>query len=111
MDVGVRTDVISNCPKSLGMEMLVRSMGISVIATDEIGSTNDIESIKYASCSGVNLIFTMHGRNYHDIVKRKEISDLIEDGLFSNMIFLSSKNGPGTIEGVEKVSNKKLEVV
>lgn len=89
----------------------MRSMGISVIATDEIGSTNDIDSIKYASCSGVNLIFTMHGRSYGDIIKRREIHELVDDCLFSNIVFLSSKNGPGTIEGIEKISNKKLEVI
>ena len=69
LDVGMRTDIISNCPKYIGMEMLVRSMGISVIATDEIGSKNDIEAIKYASLSGVSLIFTMHGKSIDDIVR------------------------------------------
>ncbi len=110
LDVGIRTDIISNCSKSIGMEMLVRSMGISIIATDEIGSYNDIDAIRYASCSGVGLIFTMHGRNYEDISKKQGIKELIDDNIFSNIIFLSNKNGPGTIEKIHKITNKKLEV-
>ena len=35
-DVGIMTDVMSNCPKSLGMKMLIRSMSPQIIACDEI---------------------------------------------------------------------------
>lgn len=71
LDVGIRTDVISNCPKYIGMEMLVRSMGIAVIATDEIGTNKDIDAIEYAALSGVGLVFTMHGRNIEDITRKQ----------------------------------------
>ncbi|MDD3303737.1 MAG: stage III sporulation protein AA [Clostridia bacterium] len=111
LDVGMRTDVISNAPKNIGMEMLVRSMGVSVIATDEIGSTQDIEAIKYASLSGVKMIFTMHGSHIDDIKKKTGIKELIDNGLFETVIVLSGKNGPGTIESVENVSVMKKEVV
>lgn len=35
-DVGSRTDVMNQCPKDVGMKMLIRSMGPQIIATDEI---------------------------------------------------------------------------
>ncbi len=35
-DVGIRTDVMNNCVKHVGIRMLVRSMAPSIIATDEI---------------------------------------------------------------------------
>ena len=35
-DLGIRTDVIDNVPKALGMTMLVRSMAPKVIVADEI---------------------------------------------------------------------------
>ncbi|MEG2348286.1 MAG: stage III sporulation protein AA [Clostridia bacterium] len=111
LDVGVRTDVISNCPKYIGMEMLVRSMGINVIATDEIGSKNDLEAIKYASLSGVGLIFTMHGRNLEDVIKKDGIKELFSEGLFDVVVILSNKNGPGTIEKIHRITNKCLEAV
>ena len=110
LDVGTRTDVISNCPKYMGMEMLVRSMGLSVIATDEIGTKEDIEAIEYAALSGVGLVFTMHGKSVQDITKKQGINKLINDGLFQNIVILSNRNGPGTIEKIYKYENDKLEV-
>lgn len=110
LDVGRRTDVISNCPKYLGMEMLVRSMGLAVIATDEIGTNKDVESIEYASLSGVGLVFTMHGRNIDDILRKPGISKLVKEGTFQNIVTLSNKNGPGTIEDIHKFKENKLEV-
>lgn len=107
LDVGKRTDVISNVPKYIGMEMLVRSMGIDVIATDEIGNNNDIEAIKYANCSGVGLVFTMHGRDLNDILKRKGIKELIHNNLFRNVIVLSNKKGVGTVENIYNLEDNK----
>lgn len=91
--------------------MITRSMGVSVIATDEIGLYEDIEAIKYASLSGVNLLFTMHGKSIDDVKRKKYIADLIDNNIFSNVVILSRKNGPGTIEKIYKVDNRKLEVV
>ena len=110
LDVGIRTDVISNCPKYIGMEMLVRSMGLAVIATDEIGTNKDIDAIEYAALSGVGLVFTMHGRNIEDITRKTGISKLINEGYFENIVILSNRNGPGTIENIHKFKNNKMEV-
>lgn len=111
LDVGNRTDILSNISKSKGMEMLVRSMGISVIATDEIGSDGDIEAIKYASLSGVNMIFTMHGSSFSDILRKKGMKELIEADLFDRVIILSNRKGPGTIESIQNVADFKKEGV
>lgn len=103
LDVGIRTDIMSNCIKNLGIEMLTRSMGISVIATDEIGSINDIEAIKYASLSGVNLIFTMHGKNIEDVIRKTGMKELVDEGLFKRVVILSNNGGPGKIEKVHNL--------
>lgn len=111
LDVGLRTDILSNVPKSIGISMLVRSMGINVIATDEIGAKEDIEAIKYASLSGVNLIFTMHGKDEKDVFKKEGIKELIAEDLFQNIVILSNKNGPGTIEKIYKINSNKKEAI
>ena len=92
------------------MEMLVRSMGHSVIATDEIGTKQDISAIEYAALSGVGLVFTMHGKNIEDITRKTDIAKLINQGLFENIVILSNRNGPGTIDNIHKFRNNKLEV-
>ena len=103
LDVVIRTDIISNCPKNVGIEMIVRSMGVNVIATDEIGGEKDIEAIKYAVLSGVNLVFTIHGSSIDDILRKKGIGDLIREGVFDVAVVLSNKKTPGTIEKIREL--------
>ncbi len=50
-NVGLRTDILANIPKSIGMKMLIRSMNPKVIVADEIGTAADVEAINYAVCS------------------------------------------------------------
>ena len=78
-DVGIRTDVIENIPKSIGMKMLIRSMAPEVIACDEIGSKEDIKAINEAILSGVKGIFTMHGKDMEDIKLNTNIKELIDN--------------------------------
>ena len=52
--LGMRTDILDNCPKAEGMMMLVRSMAPEVIAADEIGTAKDVEAIEYAMHCGGN---------------------------------------------------------
>lgn len=102
LDVGSRTDVMSFCPKHKGITLVTRSMGPDVIATDEIGSREDIEAIKNAALTGVSLLFTMHGRNINDLKKNKEVNQIVSDGYFDVIVFLSNRNGVGTIEKIIK---------
>ncbi|MBE5927562.1 MAG: stage III sporulation protein AA [Lachnospiraceae bacterium] len=68
-DVGKCTDVLSFCKKSIGMTMLIRSMGPKVVVADEIGSKEDIDAIINATNSGCNVIATAHGSGVEDINK------------------------------------------
>lgn len=111
LDVGLRTDVISNCPKNLGIEMIVRSMGVSVLATDEIGNGKDIDAIRYAALSGINMVFTMHGASLNDILKKEEIKKLFDENIFDLVVILASDKTPGKIEKVYYTYDIKKEVV
>ena len=59
-DVGIKTDIIENVHKSIGLKMLIRSMAPKVVVADEIGNKDDIEAINYAICSGCKGIFSAH---------------------------------------------------
>ena len=98
MDVGIRKDVLDNCPKSEGIIMAIRSMGPQVIICDEIGTYKDMDSIVAALNSGVNVITTIHGFNEEDLFKRPVFKEIIENKVFDRAVILSNKKGIGTIE-------------
>lgn len=89
-DIGVRTDVIENISKPLGMKMLVRSMSPKIISADEIGSKDDIEAIEYAVCSGLRGIFTAHGANMNELKQNPILSQLIERQMIDKVLFLDN---------------------
>ena len=91
-DLGIRTDVISDIPKSIGLRMAIRSMAPKVVVADEIGSRQDVEAIKFALCCGVKGIFTAHGKNIEDICKNLELNDLIKNKIFDKIIRIEGKN-------------------
>ncbi len=107
-DIGIKTDVLDNTPKAIGMKMLIRSMSPEVIAADEIGSANDVEAINYAICSGVKGIFTAHGGSLEDLVLNPSIKTLINMHVFERIIFIKSKGIKGEIDktyGLNKINS------
>ncbi|MCL1924793.1 MAG: stage III sporulation protein AA [Defluviitaleaceae bacterium] len=67
-DLGKRTDILDACPKSIGMEMLLRSMAPQIIAIDELGSGEE-EQVKKILTAGIKLICTMHGSDMKEAKK------------------------------------------
>lgn len=100
LDIGIRTDVMSNIDKSTGMSMVIRSMAPDIIATDEIGSAKDILAIKAAIFSGVKVIFTMHGDSLKSVLENANVKELIDMNVFSKIILLSSGKIPGIVEKI-----------
>lgn len=87
-NIGIRTDVLDNVPKTIGIKMAIRSLAPNVIVADEIGNKDDSDVINYAICSGVKGIFTAHGDNFQDLRLNPEINKLIRLGIFEKIIFL-----------------------
>lgn len=107
MDVGIRTDIIETCPKDVGIMMVLRSMSPNVIVTDEIGTEKDIKALYTALNGGVGLITTVHGDSIEDIRNRKELNNLLDEELFKKVILLSAKRGPGTVEKIYDLQEKR----
>lgn len=101
-DLGIRTDVMSSCQKTIGMRLMIRSMGIDLIATDEIGTNEDIDSIGQAIVSGVNLLVTSHGNSIEDI---PEV--LKKRNVFKNVVLLSKNEKPGFIKNIYKLKGEE----
>lgn len=98
--VGIRTDILDSCHKSLGISMLIRSMSPDIIAVDEIGSKDDVISIQEALRAGIKLIATIHGYSIEDIRYRLSMKELFQDKVFKRYIILDNSLGVGTINGI-----------
>lgn len=107
LDVGIRTDIMETCPKDLGIMMVLRSMSPNVIVTDEIGNEREIKALYTALNGGVSLITTVHGDSIEDILNRQELKNLLDGDLFRKVIILSSRNGPGTVEKIYDLQEKR----
>lgn len=109
-DVGIRTDILDNVPKSIGMQMIIRSMAPKVIVADEIGNAKDVEAINYAVCCGIKGIFTAHGNSLKDVQLNPAISKLIEMRIFEKLIFLD-KEIKGEIDKVYTLNKMNSEYI
>ena len=108
-DVGIRTDVLDNVSKAVGMRMLIRSMTPKVISADEIGSNEEIEPINHAICSGVKGIFTAHGSNLEELSINPTLKILLNLHAFERIIFLNDKNKKAQISRVYSLNKKTSE--
>ncbi len=105
-DIGLRTTVLDNCPKQIGIPLVIRSMSPEVVITDEIGVDSDSEVIKYAATSGVKLITSAHGIDINDMMRQKSLKNLI--GFFDVFISLTNIGGTGSISNI--IRRKELDI-
>lgn len=85
---GSRTDILSGCPKSVGIEAVLRSMNPQWIAVDEITACADCEALLHAGWCGVKLLATAHASSVTDLKTRPVYKLLIDYKLFSTVIVL-----------------------
>ena len=86
--IGNFSDKISFARKSVGFENGIRALSPNVIVTDELGEKDDVDAVMYAVNCGVSLL------------KKPFFERIIENKIFKRFVFLSMRNGPGTLEGI-----------
>ncbi|GAB6138823.1 stage III sporulation protein AA [Halanaerobaculum tunisiense] len=101
-ELGIRTDLLDRAPKPEGILLLIRSMSPDVIATDEIGTKEDVDILEEALHAGVRIVTTVHGSSLAEVQSRPSLQGLFKRNTFQRMIILSRRQGPGTIERVIK---------
>ena len=87
---GTCTDVLSGCPKCLGMEAALRSMSPDVIAVDEITAAEDCLSMLHVAWCGVSLLATAHAGSKHELYSRPVYRPILDAKIFSNLIILNA---------------------
>lgn len=93
-------DVLSFMPKPLGINFGIRALAPNLILTDELGSKEDVEALYHAGNCGVNVIASIHAASLLDLKKKTEFSSILKDKFFTRFVILSSREGPGTYEGI-----------
>lgn len=99
-DVGKYTTVMDCVPKGEGIMMLLRAMSPEIIITDETGREDEEKAISELINCGAKIITTAHGYSERDILKRKYLGSLVENGVFERIIVLSGRKGPATVEKI-----------
>ncbi|KHE69171.1 stage III sporulation protein AA [Halobacillus sp. BBL2006] len=92
LEVGTRTDVMDACPKAEGMMMMIRSMSPEVIVVDEIGGIQDANAIREAAYTGVEVLCSIHGSDFHSVQKRPSTCSLIDERVFHRYLVLERLN-------------------
>lgn len=87
---GRRTDVLSGCSKTQGLEMALRTMGPGVIAVDEIVSQAECTALTYAAWCGVRLLATVHAASREELCRKPLFRPLLDSGIFSTLITIHS---------------------
>lgn len=108
-NIGLRTDVIDNCPKSEGMVMAIRSLSPNVIITDELGKKEDFDAVYRAINSGISVAASMHSANMDELS-----SDELSKRLSGNVrytAFLCKRGGNRSCILFDKKTVKKEEFV
>ena len=85
---GEQTDILTNCPKSQGLEMVLRTMNPDCIAVDEITAAEDCNALLHAGWCGVKLLATAHAASVEDLKSRPVYAPLAQCGLFDTAVIL-----------------------
>ena len=85
---GKALDVLSGCPKSAGIEKLLRTMGPDTIAVDEITAEEDCIALMQACWCGVRLIATAHASGMDDLRSRPIYIPLMKKRIFDHILVM-----------------------
>ena len=81
MDVGPHTDVLE-CPKAVGIPMVLRAMNPQIIAVDEITVREDLRAMAMAAGCGVGLLATIHAADVAELAQKPLYRQLLEERVF-----------------------------
>lgn len=93
-------DVLSFIQKKQGFVFGIRALSPGIVVCDELGDEEDLRAIEYAANCGVGTIATVHASSVAELLKKPNFEKIIEKKIFERFVVLSSREGPGTFEGI-----------
>ncbi len=102
-DVGVLTNVLTGCPRHIGIISAIRSLSPDVIICDELSGDSDIEALAAGAGCGISFCTTVHADSMEALKRRYFADRLLGTGLFSHAVFLAGASQPGRIREVREL--------
>ena len=87
-DTGVRTDILRGSRKQEGLEQVLRTMGPSCIALDEITAEEDCAGLIRAAGCGVDILATAHAGSMEEFLRRPAYRNLVEKQIFHSVLVM-----------------------
>lgn len=85
---GKRMDVLTGCPKTHAIDMVLRTMGPEWIAMDEITAEEDCAALIQAANCGVRLLATAHAASSREYRSRCVYRMLISNRVFETLVVM-----------------------
>lgn len=89
--------VLNGIPKSAGIARAVRLCAPEVIICDEIGTMDELNSMKESLSCGVKFICSMHANSFEDVKTKDLYYSLKQHQIFDREILLKGRCNPGQI--------------
>ena len=89
----IYADVLSGYPKSLGIEIALRTMNAQLIICDEIGNDDEIGAICSAANGGAALLASAHASDISGLMAKRNIKALHDAGVFGAYVGISRQGG------------------
>ena len=93
LDIGINTDVFYTANKATGVQMALRTMFPDFIAFDEIGTIEELDSVRDCFNAGVSIITTAHCNEKADVFDREIIAKIIKSKAIKNVALLNKNIG------------------
>lgn len=86
-DLGSTVDVLTGCPKGIGIEMALRTLYPEVIAFDELGDLEEVRAVEQSFHAGVSVVTTAHAGSLEDLTRRPQLRQLLASDAFRWIVF------------------------
>ncbi len=100
LDTGIKeavmADVLSSYPRSVGIEIALRTLSPEYIICDEITSPEEAEALLTAVGSGVSVVASVHADSFENLMKNDNIRRLAEKkafGVYLGLLDIDAESG------------------
>ncbi len=97
-------DIYNSYPKSIGIELAVRTMSPEYVVCDELGSS-EADSILSTQSFGVPLIASAHAPSLDVLLRRRVFNELDKNGVFSLYVGIRREGYGFTFDITERTSS------